>query len=284
MAKVLIGGHVSAAGGLWNAIANANAIGAEAIQIFGSSPRQWSVTAHTEEDFAKFRAEAKSAKMGPVFLHAPYLANLASPKASLRAMSARLLGAHLKIANAINARGLIFHIGSGKEMPREEAFRVVVSALKDILKKVLGKSMLVIENSAGGGQSIGASLEEIALIIKGVGSSRVGVCFDTAHAFESGLIEGYTLETVDALALQIKKTITFRRLLALHVNDSKTAFNSHHDRHENIGRGYIGLEGFRALINHPDFQKPPWLLEVPGFKNEGPDRKNIKILKGLIKK
>lgn len=283
MQKVIIGGHVSAAGGLYKAIENAEAIGAHTIQIFGSSPRQWSVTKHSTEAIRQFREAFEHSSVESVFLHAPYLVNLASPKAQMRAMSRRLLEAHFEIANAIRARGLIFHIGSGKEMPREEAYKVVIEALREVLKKGTGESLLMIENSAGGGQSIGSTLEEIAHIIDEIGSKKMATCFDTAHAFEAGLIEKYTLESVKTLAKNIDTTIGLERLVALHVNDSKTVYNSHHDRHENIGKGYIGLEGFRALINNKDFQKPAWLLEVPGFDDTGPDKKNIAILEGLIR-
>lgn len=282
--KIYIGGHVSAAGGLYKAIENAEAIGAEAIQMFGSSPRQWKVTKHSTEDIKKFNVAWETSRVGPIFLHAPYLINIASPNARLRAMSTRLLEAHFKIANAIGADGLIFHIGSGKEMPREEAYDIVVGVLKKILKNSRGKSLLVIENSAGGGESIGSRLEEIARIMKKVRSPRLALCFDTAHAFEAGIVEKYTPESVRELAKHIDATIGLQHFVALHVNDSKTGYDSHHDRHENIGTGYLGIEAFRALINNADFQKPAWLLEVPGFSGTGPDRKNIAILKSLLKK
>ena len=198
-------------------------------------------------------------------------------------MSAGLLEGHFKIANAIEAEGLIFHIGSGKEMPREDAYPLVVSKLKEVLKKVSGKSLLVIENSAGGGETIGSRLEEVAHIMGLVDSSRLAMCFDTAHAFESGSVREYTPTSVKELAKKINDTVGLERLVAMHVNDSKTPYDSHRDRHENIGEGYLGKESFRALINNKDFQKPAWLLEVPGFDETGPDKKNIQILKSLIR-
>ncbi|MEK7643455.1 MAG: deoxyribonuclease IV [Patescibacteria group bacterium] len=278
-----IGGHVSAAGGIYRAIENAMAIGAESIQMFGSSPRQWKVTQHSSEDIERFKQERKKAGIKAVYLHAPYLINLASPNAQSRAMSAGLLEGHFKIANAIEAEGLIFHIGSGKEMPREDAYPLVVSKLKEVLKKVSGKSLLVIENSAGGGETIGSRLEEVAHIMGLVDSSRLAMCFDTAHAFESGSVREYTPTSVKELAKKINDTVGLERLVAMHVNDSKTPYDSHRDRHENIGEGYLGKESFRALINNKDFQKPAWLLEVPGFDETGPDKKNIQILKSLIR-
>ncbi|MEK7193451.1 MAG: deoxyribonuclease IV [Patescibacteria group bacterium] len=277
-----IGGHVSASGGLSKTIENAEKIGANAIQFFGSSPRQWRVTKHFGDDIAAFRLALKKSPIKQVFLHAPYLINLASPAEDSRARSRNLLTDHFKIAEAIGAQGLIFHIGSRKGLSKEQAEKIIVRELRETLRGVSGKSFLVIENSAGGGESVGSTLEEIASIMKAVDSGRLMMCLDTAHAFESGMIPGYTEETVKELAGKIKKTVGFHRLVALHVNDSKTVFNSHHDRHENIGKGYIGLEGFQALARHKIFKKKPWILEVPGFDGNGPDKKNVDILKSCF--
>lgn len=275
-----IGGHVSVAGGILNAFPNAEKIGANSIQFFGSSPRQWAVRMPSEADAARFRSELAARKFGPVFLHAPYLPNLASPSAKLRAKSVESLAGHLRIAEMTGARGLIFHIGSGAELPREKAFGHVVRAMKDILKKAPGEALLIAENSAGGGAKIGAKLEDIGEILDAVGSPRGAACFDTAHAFESGITK-YSPAEVRSLALVIKKCLGWKNLAALHVNDSKTPFNSRHDRHENIGKGEIGLAAFRNLMASPDFRKIPWLLEVPGLANEGPDAANIAILHKL---
>lgn len=277
-----IGAHVSAAGQLSLAIERARNIGAECIQIFGASPQQWTARMPHEADVERFRECRRESGIGPVYTHAAYLVNLASPDPTLRVRSERSLADHLKIAEMLGAEGLIFHIGSGKELPKEEAVRHVVGAMQRVLEKTPGETSLVIENSAGGGQKIGSSLEEIAHIIQHVGSPRVKICFDTAHAFEAGLIERYDREGVARLIGLLDETVGLRALVALHVNDSKTAFNSHHDRHENIGEGQIGLDGFRELAKRAELYDKAWILEVPGFEGEGPDRRNIELLKSCF--
>jgi deoxyribonuclease IV len=280
--EVYLGGHVSVAGGFVNGILKAKEIGANTIQIFGSSPRQWFVRMPSAESAEAFRKACAKEKMGPVFLHAPYLINLASPSEEARQKSIACLAGHYRIAEMLGAEGLVLHIGSGAEMEKKRAFSIVVKALKETIKMVPGKSFLMVENSAGGGAKIGARLEEVGEILDAVDDPRIAACFDTAHAFESGIIDGYTPANVKKLATRIEETIQWKRLKALHANDSKTAFDSHHDRHENIGEGYIGLDGFRSLMAHSKFRSIPWLLEVPGFGEEkGPDKKNVDILKKL---
>lgn len=279
-----IGGHVSVAGGLKNGIAKAKEIGAATIQFFGSSPRAWAITRHSQKDIREFHAAAREADIGPLFIHASYLINLASPDEALRRKSEESLAVQFQQANDVGVHGLIFHVGSGKELPKGDALEIVVHALEKILKRVQGDAWLVIENSAGGGKKIGSSIQEIGEIIRRVGDRRVKMCFDTAHAFEAGVIERYTPENIQKLLHNIENRISLSRLVALHVNDSKSAFNSHHDRHENIGAGHIGLEAFENLINTPELREPAWLLEVPGFGGTGPDKKNIDILHSLLKK
>lgn len=276
-----IGGHVSTAGGLVTAIENAKRIGANCIQIFASSSRQWKITWPSEESAEAFKKAKQEAGVGPVYLHAPYLINLASPEPAHAALSARTLLEYLQLSDFIGANGVIFHIGSGKDSLREEAVKVVVHHLKEILKAHKGMSELVIENAAGGGAKIGATLAEVGEIMKQAPSRHLKFCFDTAHYFEAGQIEHYSEANVKKLAADMKKYVGKENLVALHVNDSKTAFDSHHDRHENIGHGHIGLAGFSALAHEPLFRNTPWLLEVPGFDNEGPDKENIDLVKGL---
>ena len=289
--KVVIGAHVSTArlrtatggqaGGLATAIPRAQAIGAEAIQIFGASPRQWRVRVPSKEEVLAFRQAAKAAVIGPVFLHAPYLINLASPELEMRRKSSELLMGHLNIAEAIGAEGVIVHIGSGKEMPKAEAEQAVVQEVRTILKSVSGRSKVILENSAGGGQKLGSTLKELGRLLDQINEERVGACFDSAHAFEAGVVVNYDPESVAKLAEDISKTLSWERLTVIHANDSKTTWNSHHDRHENIGQGYIGRDGFVNLLRHPQFRSLPWLLEVPGFAGEGPDKQNVDLLREL---
>lgn len=281
MNKPNLGAHVSAAGGIYNVFANAERIGAQCIQIFGASPRIWRVKQHSEADVKKYFELQKSAKIDAVYLHAAYLANLASSEAAQRELSIGSLADHLAIAETLKARGLIFHLGSSA-IPKDEAFVHTVNGMKKILEIVPGKSWLIMENSAGGGNKLGHDLAEIGLIIQAIGSDRVKVCLDTAHMFEAGLIDEYTPAKVKALFDEFDEKVGLKNLVALHINDSKTEFNSHHDRHENLGQGYIGLEGFKSLAKEKRLWDKDWMLEVPGMNDQGPDKENLDILKSCF--
>jgi deoxyribonuclease-4 len=277
--KPLIGAHVSVAGGLFKAFENAAAIGAECVQIFGASPRQWAAPLPSAEAVHQFKDAWKASDVKAVYLHAPYLNNLASPDPAMIKKSIVNLSAHLQITELIGANGLIFHVGSGKESPQEEATAKAIAAMKIILKNVPGSAQLIVENAAGGGAKLGDNAKEVAALVHGVGSLRMKACFDTAHAFESGIIESYTPGNIRKLFDEWDKELGLEHLVALHANDSKTAFNSKHDRHENIGQGYIGAEAFANLAKEKLISHTHWLLEVPGYDNLGPDKKNIDILK-----
>jgi len=279
----IIGAHVSAAGGLQKVIERAEKIGAQCIQIFGASPRTFWAKMPSAQDVAEYKAAIKQSGIGPVFLHAAYLVNLASPKADLREKSVKSLSDHLRIAEMLGAQGLIFHIGSGKDMPRAEALQLTLAGIKHILRNVSGRSELIMENTAGGGQKIGRDAAELGWIKKRVGSARVKVCVDTAHAFEAGVITEYTSKNIKKFLDDYEKHVGFKNIAAFHVNDSKTLANSHNDRHENIGQGHIGLAGFKNLARDKRMKNMSWILEVPGFDDNGPDKKNVEILKKCCK-
>lgn len=278
----LIGAHVSAAGGLHTVFERATTIGAQALQMFGASPRQWNVPLPSPEAVALFKAEWKKSAVREVYLHAPYLINIAHPEDDLWQKSVQALTGHFQIATALGAQGLIFHIGSSKHLSSDEAIKKITRAMKKILAAVSGKTFLMVENSAGEGQKVGSTPEEIGTIIEHVKSPRVKVCIDTAHTFESGLIEAYTTPNIKIFFSRCDKAFGAGTIQALHINDSKTAGNSHHDRHENIGKGYIGLQGFVELAKEKRFAKTAWLLEVPGFAGLGPDKENVDILKKCL--
>jgi len=276
-----IGAHVSAAGGLYNVIENAKNIGAECIQIFGASPRQWYAKMPAKETVERFKSEIEKSKIGPVYLHASYLVNLATPMRGLLKKSIKSLTDHLAICSQIGAEGLIFHVGSGKDTIKKAALDQEILAMKKVLKGVPGSAQLIMENTAGGGKKIG-TVEDIAYLHKKVSSPRVKVCIDTAHAFESGMIEEYNPAEVKKLFDTWDEALGMENITVLHVNDSKTKSGSCHDRHENIGKGHIGLNGFKALAKEKRLKDKAWILEVPGFKGNGPDKKNVDILKSLF--
>ncbi|HTY40008.1 MAG TPA: deoxyribonuclease IV, partial [Candidatus Paceibacterota bacterium] len=243
-----------------------------------------------EKDAAAFRSSARQAGLKAVFVHASYLVNLGTSDGALWKKSVALLTATMKAAADIGAAGVIVHLGSGEAgLFRTQSMERAVAGVKQVLRHAptrsgagrKGEPYFIIENAAGGGEKLGRDLGEIAMILKMIGSKRVGVCFDTAHAFEAGVVESYSKENIARLAAEIKKTVGWERLLAIHANDSKTAFNSKHDLHENIGKGYIGAAAFRNLLAHKGFQDVPFLLEVPGADGNGPDKKNVDLLKEL---
>ena len=166
-------------------------------------------------------------------------------------------------------------------MDKEKSLNQAISGMKKSWRMFRAKSFLVMENTAGGGEKIGKTIEELAFIFKKIGSKRVKICLDTAHAFESGIVK-YDAGNIKAFADRVDKEIGLENVVAIHANDSKTLWNSHNDRHENIGEGYVGLPGFKALAKEKRLWDKAWLLEVPGFDNNGPDKRNIKILKSYF--
>ncbi len=279
---MMIGAHVSAAGGVFHAVERARFLGVDAIQIFGSSPRSWKGKEPSADDVQQFRTVRAASPLRAVFLHAPYLVNFASKNPFNRKHSIASAVFHLTIAEAIGADGLVVHIGSGNGSPRDEAMTRVADAVRAVLTAVPGKARLLLENGSGGGDKVGAMPEEIGAIIRAVRGKRVGACLDTAHAFESGALCAFTKKGISDFFDRWEKVVGMDRLFVLHANDSMTAAGSLHDRHANIGEGQIGLAGFRALAREPRVRDLPWILEVPGFDGDGPDKKNVEILRGCF--
>jgi len=277
-----VGAHVSGLGGLWRSIEKGEEIGAEVIQIFGASPRAWQVRVPQEAEAEKFLEVLRKSKIQSVYLHAPYLINIASPEERIRKLSVEALAAHLRIAEALWAEGLVFHLGSGKELPREQVIDRIAFGMNEALEQAPGEAKLIMENSAGGGHRVGSTAKDLGELLEKLGSERVQICFDTAHAFEAGVIEAYTSKNIKALLREWDEKVGFRNVAVIHANDSKTPYNSHNDRHENIGEGFIGIEGFRNLAKENKLRDKPWILEVPGFDGEGPDRKNVELLKSCF--
>lgn len=279
--RPVLGAHVSAAGGLWNAIGNGENIGAECIQIFGASPRSYAASLPNDETIAKFKNRLKESTVQAVYQHGAYLPNLGTADSVAMKRSIANLMAHLEIANRIGAQGVIFHVGSPNGDERQPALERAAAAMREILSKVKGPAQLIMENS-GSVKKIGGTLEELAWLFKKVDDSRVKICIDTAHAFEAGMIERFDAEGIGALITNINDTIGLTNCVALHINDSKTPFNSNNDKHENLGKGFIGLAGFRALAREKRLAHTHWFLEVPGFDGNGPDKENMDILKSCF--
>ena len=279
-----LGAHVSIAGGLDQAVIRIVALDGNALQIFSSSPRIWLSVMPNQASINKFKHACTRQGVGPVFIHAKYLINLASDKKSLEEISIKSLIHDLNVANTIGAKGVVVHLGSHQGRGFAAAKDQLIKNIKLILQGSEGTSQLLIENSAGQKGKIASQLEEISLILKAINSSRLGWCLDTCHAWAAGYTcgkdSGNTLVEND-IVKQAKSLKILDKLMVLHVNDSRDSFASGRDRHANLGEGLMGKKVLSAYVNHPDLVKLPLILEVPGFDGQGPDKKNLDILKNL---
>lgn len=277
--KPKIGAHVSAAGSLSLSFERAQEIGAECTQIFISPPQQWAQIEHSSKEIEKYLQETKKTRIEPNFVHATYLINLASQNPEHLQKSINWLIHAQKEAERLKVIGTIFHIGSAGKMERGEALNQVIKAVSEILQNT-GQINLILETSAGAGNTIGDEFFELGQIIKKVGDNRLKVCLDTQHTFASGY-DVRSKEGLDQTLEEFEGQVGLKNLVVIHANDSKTELGSRKDRHENIGDGLIGLDGFRNIINHQSLKDIPFILEVPG-EGSGPDTNNILRLKGLI--
>ncbi len=274
-----VGAHVSTAGGLVNGLIRAEELDINTMQIFGSSPRQWSVRMPSAQDVSAYLEKQSRRLVDPVFLHAPYLINLAAADEHIRQKSIQALKEHLAIAEKIKAQGLVFHLGSSTGL-KQPALNRTAQGMTEALKGASGP-FLIIENSAGGKNKIGVSPAEIGFICRAVKSNRVKVCLDTAHAFQAGVFH-FNADRIGRYLEDWEDKLGLDNIQLLHVNDSATDFNSRRDRHANIGDGFIGLDGFKTLADSV-LANCPWILEVPGLDNRGPDRENIERLRGCCR-
>jgi len=257
------GPHVSIAGGLPNGPLNAQEVGAETFQIFSRSPRGGKAPEITKELLADFKKNLKDANIESFYIHAPYYINLASATPRIADSSIQILKDELKRGSTLGANGMMFHIGSAKDFGKEKSTKIVIKAINEILKDYKGTTKFLIENSAGAGEIIGATFEEIGEIIKKVKNKKhIGVCLDTCHMFASG----YDFRDAKSLNKTVKdfdKHIGLEYLQVIHLNDSLKEYNSKRDRHADIGFGLIGKKAFELLVNHPKLNHLDAVLETP---------------------
>jgi deoxyribonuclease IV len=275
-----LGAHVSTAGGLSTCVPRAVAMGCECMQIFLSAPQRWQAPKHTDEQVQEFQKLIAEASIAPTYAHTAYLVNLAAADEGIRQRTVENLTATTACADRIGIAGVVVHIGSARGQPVEEAETQVASALTEVLNTGT-RSQILLENSAGSGEYLGSRLEQIGELIKRLDKDpRIGLCLDTAHTFASG----YDLrvdEGIQRAADEIDQFIGVERLRLIHANDSKVGLNSFVDRHENIGKGHLGEEAFVRMLSHPLLRPIPWVLEVPGYEDKGPDKPNLDELKRL---
>ncbi len=275
-----IGAHVSTAGGADKAIARAKEMGAEAVQIFTSPPQSWRRKEFTPQEIEAFREAAAREDIGPNFVHGVYLINLATANPEQLERSVRALVEDMTLCHRMGIKGVIFHLGSHKGAGFEAVLDQVCRALARVLAQTPPDTWLILENSAGMGGSVGSKFAELGRILRQVGDPRLKVCLDTQHMFAAGY-DVRTRQGLEAALEEFQREVGLERLVAVHANDSKCPLGGGVDRHENIGHGHIGREGFLNIMSHPAFRHLPFLLEVPGLDGEGPDRPNVEALKEI---
>jgi deoxyribonuclease-4 len=277
------GFHISIAGGFSKVVERAHARGCETIQFFSRNPRGWKYSPLNKKEVKAFRSSIQSSTLFPVFLHMPYLPNIASFKSKFYKRSIHSIATDLQRADQLGAQYLIIHIGHRMESSEDQAIEAVSQGIDQAFEKVENDIILLMENTAGQGTEIGYTFDQIKKIIEGVHDhQRMGVCLDTAHSFEAG----YDLSNKDGIERTLEtfdQTIGLKRLHLLHLNDSKTPLGSRKDRHWHIGEGYIGPEGFRCLINHPLLRNLPGIMETPR-KDTVEDLRNMKVIRSLVAK
>jgi deoxyribonuclease-4 len=279
---MLIGAHVSTAGGLDKAIERGVDLGCESIQIFNQSPRMWRPTKYGPDDFAAFKEAMANSPVEAAVIHAVYLINCATKDKELRKKSLASLTHALRIGDAIGAAGVVLHPGAqkgealGPSITR--AAKVIAAALKDS-----DSCPLLLEQTAGHKGLLGRDFDQTAELIDLAGSGkRLGLCLDSCHLF----VQGYDVtdaEHLSAIVDEADEKVGLKRLQCLHVNDAAAPLGSCRDRHANIGKGEMGKRGLSAFLSEPRFDKLPATLETPGPAKKGPDRKEVQEAKRLRK-
>jgi len=259
-----MGLHISISGGLHKAVERAKDRGCDVFQIFSQSPRSWNSKDLSEDEAREFVSSLVESGLAPAVDHMPYLPNLASPKDDVHERSIETLKSELMRCQMLHIPHLVSHLGSHLGAGWDEGFKRIVEAIDKGLSQADNGVMLLLENTAGTKNSMGSSFEEIATIIDAFDAlrPRLGVCLDTCHLFAAGY-ELRTPEGLQATLNQFQELIGLERLKLLHINDCRGTMGSHLDRHEHIGLGYIGENGFRLILRHPDLNDLPMILETP---------------------
>ena len=273
---MLIGAHVSPAGGPAKAVQRGVERGCRAIQIFNQSPRQWKPTVYDDEKVAAYKEAFEASDLDALLIHAVYLINLASEDEEMREKSLTSLVASLRAGAALGAVGVVLHAGSALKGEAGEAVERAAQAIAEALKES-DRCALHIENTAGAGGTLGRTFEELAALIEGAGGGkRLGACLDSCHLLASG----YDIRTAKGLGKvldEFDRVVGLDRLGSLHVNDSVTALGSNRDRHAPLGEGELGVEGCTAFLSEPRFDGLPCVFEGPGTTGDGVEAVDMAI-------
>ncbi|MFP5364556.1 MAG: deoxyribonuclease IV [Thermoleophilia bacterium] len=277
---MLIGAHVSPAGGPAKAVARGVERGAQAIQIFNQNPRAWKPRQYSDEEVAAFRAAMASSDVDVLLIHAVYLLNCASDDATIRANSLRSLVASLDAGAALGAQAVVLHPGSAKTGDVGKAIARAGAVIAEALARTEGCA-LHLENTAGSGGTLGRSFEELSALTEAAGGDRrLGLCLDSCHLLASG----FEIRTEDALASVLDRCVELvglERLGSLHLNDSQKPLGSNVDRHANVGEGELGEHGCAVFLSEPRFEGLPLVLETPGPKHTGPTAAELALTRAL---
>ena len=277
---MILGAHVSVSGGIHTAIDRAEKMKAESVQVFTQSPRRWAPTNHDPENLERFKERRAEAGIDAALCHAVYLINLASPDDDLYDKSVAALENTVDVACAIEAEGVVFHIGSHLGAGMDAGIDRVTEAMRKVLDRCDETTWLLMEDTAGAGDTIGRSIDELALVFDRLDAHpRLGLCLDSCHLYASGY-DVTDRAALDGLLDEVDALIGLNRLRALHVNDSAAELGSNRDRHANIGKGLLG-ERLGVFLGHPRLQGLPAVLEVPGRDGHGPDANEVRKLKRL---
>ena len=280
---MILGVHVSGAGKVYQALDIAHDLGCQTMQIFSRNPQRWRAEQLDPKDIEEFKARRLKFKINPVFIHISYLINLASPDPRLYNGSIRAYIEDIREAEKLGADYIVTHMGSHKETSEAAGIKRLVEAMNKILEETKGSKVgILLENTSGSGSWLGYRFYHQHKILKGLKEkSRVGLCLDTAHAY----LAGYDLATKQGLKQmldEIQELAGLKRIKLINLNDAAGELGCHHDRHEHIGGGHIGLEGMKRIINHPKLRSIPMILETPK-STEDSDKENLALVRKLCR-
>jgi deoxyribonuclease-4 len=280
---MLLGAHISIADGIAESLIKGKKIGCDTIQIFVKSNLQWKARDINKFEIHEFLRNKIETKINPVIAHSSYLINLASYNKRIRNLSIKSFRRELEIARVLKIPYFIFHPGYHKEASLKTGIHLITKALNQIISKDDSKTKILLETTSGQGSSIGYGFEQLAEIISLVNKKkRIGVCLDTCHVFTAGY-EIRNRADYEKTLEKFEKIIGIKKIKVFHLNDSRGDLGSKIDRHQHIGKGYLGLEPFRFILNDKRFQNIPMIIETP--KNHGyeKDIENLTVLRSLIK-
>ncbi len=280
---MILGVHISGLGKIYETLNRAHELKCQTMQIFARNPQQWQKEALAPKDAEEFRLRRKKFKINPVFIHISYLINLASPNPKLYQGSIQAYVEDIRQAEELKADYIVTHMGSHKDTSEEAGIKRLILALNKILEATKNSPVgILLENTSGSGSWLGYKFEHQKKIISGLKEkARVGLCLDTAHAY----LAGYNLATKEGLESmldEIDNSVGLKLIKLIHLNDARGELASHHDRHDHIGKGGIGLEGMKRIINHPKLKNIPMILETPKDAEDS-DALNLALIRKLGK-